>query len=83
MNLLSMLAYIDTRVTEGHYGNASEYIRDLIRKDQEAQAIAHFRHLVEEGLASGAAEARSNQDREALMAIARDNTAAGAWAGRP
>jgi antitoxin ParD1/3/4 len=83
MNLLSMLAYIDTRATEGHYGNASEYIRDLIRKDQEAQAIAHFRHLVEEGLASGAAEARSNQDREALMAIARDNTAAGAWAGRP
>ena len=40
MNLLSMLAYIDTRATEGHYGNASEYIRDLIRKDQEAQAIA-------------------------------------------
>ena len=68
----SMRAYIDARVTEGHYGNTSEYIRDLIRKDQEAQAIAHLRHLVEEGLASGPAEARSNQDREALLAIARD-----------
>jgi antitoxin ParD1/3/4 len=68
MNLLSMLAYIDTRVTEGHYGNTS----DLIRKDQEAQAIAHLRHLVEEGLGSGPAEARSNQDRASLLAIARD-----------
>jgi antitoxin ParD1/3/4 len=29
----SMRAYIDARATEGHYGNTSEYIRDLIRKD--------------------------------------------------
>jgi antitoxin ParD1/3/4 len=38
----SMRAYIDARVTEGHYGNTGTYIRDLIRKDQEAQAIAHM-----------------------------------------
>lgn len=32
-----MREYIDARVASGHYGNTSEYIRDLIRKDQRAQ----------------------------------------------
>ena len=29
----SMRAYIDARVASGHYGNTSEYIRDLVSKD--------------------------------------------------
>ncbi len=67
----AMRSYIDMRVVAGHYGNTSEYIRDLIRKDQEEQAKQHLRKLVEEGLASGPAEARSATDREALLALAR------------
>ena len=31
----SMREYIDTRVSAGNYGNTSEYIRDLVRRDQE------------------------------------------------
>lgn len=35
-----MLHSLTLPVTEGHDGNTSEYSRDLICKDQEAQAIA-------------------------------------------
>ena len=31
----SMREYIDNRVAASNYGNTSEYIRDLVRRDQE------------------------------------------------
>jgi antitoxin ParD1/3/4 len=49
----SLRAYIDDRVETGHYGNTSEYLRDLIRRDQLEQAKIRFRALIAEGLASG------------------------------
>jgi antitoxin ParD1/3/4 len=36
----TMREYIDPRVATGHCGNTSEYIRDLVRRDQEEQAFA-------------------------------------------
>ena len=33
-----MKEFVDGRVEAGHYGTASEYVRDLIRKDSERQA---------------------------------------------
>ena len=48
-------SYIDGRVRSGQYGNTSEYLRDLIRRDQEEQARKALRTLVEEGLRSGPA----------------------------
>ena len=50
-------SYIDERVRSGQYGNTSEYMRDLIRRDQEEQAKKRLRELIEEGLDSGAARA--------------------------
>ena len=47
--------FVAERVESGQYGNTSEYVRDLIRKDQREQAITRLRALVEEGLASGPA----------------------------
>ena len=32
-----MKEFVDGRVEAGHYGTASEYVRDLIRKDSEHQ----------------------------------------------
>ena len=32
-----MKEFVDCRVEAGHYGTASEYVRDLIRKDSEHQ----------------------------------------------
>jgi antitoxin ParD1/3/4 len=46
---------IDERVRAGGYGNRSEYFRDLVRKDQQEQALGRLRALIEEGLASGPA----------------------------
>jgi antitoxin ParD1/3/4 len=67
----SMRAYIDSRVSAGNYGNTSEYIRDLVRKDQEEQARQRLRDLVEAGLASGPGRARTKSDDKELQAIAR------------
>jgi len=67
----TMRAYIDTRVSTGNYGNTSEYIRDLVRRDQEEQAKKRLRELIEEGLASGPGRPRTKADDKRLLAIAR------------
>ena len=58
----SMREYIDARVSAGSYGNTSEYIRDLVRRDQEEQAKKQLRQSDRRGpvLRTGAA---SNQSR--------------------
>ena len=45
--------YIDERVKGGTYGNTSEYLRDLIRRDQQEQARQRLRELIQDGLQSG------------------------------
>jgi antitoxin ParD1/3/4 len=70
----AMRSYIDRRVAEGSYGNTSEYIRDLVRKDQEEQAKARLRGLIEEGLASGPATPRTPADERELLAVANGNS---------
>lgn len=67
----SMRQYIDARVSAGNYGNTSEYIRDLVRRDQEEQAKKRLRDLIEQGLASGPGQPRTKTDNRALLAIAR------------
>lgn len=49
----SMRDYVDARVRSGEYGNTSEYLRDLIRRDQHEQAARRLRKLIAEGLESG------------------------------
>ena len=49
-----MKDWVTARTANGRYANASDYVRDLIRKDQERNdKIAHLQKLVDEGLASG------------------------------
>ncbi len=45
--------YIDERVASGEYGNTSEYLRELIRRDRQEQAVTRLRTLVADGLDSG------------------------------
>ena len=49
----ALRSYVDQRVRSGQYGNTSEYLRELIRRDQEDQAKKRLRELIEEGLNSG------------------------------
>jgi antitoxin ParD1/3/4 len=51
----SLRDYIDARVRSGEYGNTSEYLRDLIRRDQQEQAARRLRELITDGLESGPA----------------------------
>ena len=67
-------AYVAHRVESGDYGNTSEYVRDLIRKDQREQRIQRLRALVEEGLSSGPATPDSQADWDQLRAIASGHT---------
>ncbi len=46
--------WIKSRIASGAYTNDSEFLRDLLRKDQErAGKIANMQKLVTEGLESG------------------------------
>lgn len=49
----SMREYVDARVRGGDYGNTSEYLRELIRRDQHDQSVQRLRNLIADGLASG------------------------------
>jgi antitoxin ParD1/3/4 len=57
----AMRSYVDQRVRSGQYGNTSEYLRELIRRDQEEQAKKRLRELIEEGLNSGPGQALTPQ----------------------
>ena len=64
--------FVDRMVGEaGLYETPSEYIRDLVRRDQEEQARKRLRDLIEEGLSSGPGRRRTQEDETELLAIAR------------
>jgi antitoxin ParD1/3/4 len=49
-----MKDWVEGQTDSGRYSDASDYIRDLIRRDQErATKIAHMQKLVDQGFASG------------------------------
>ncbi len=52
-----MKSWIEARIHDGRFSNTSDYVRYLIRRDQERQeAIATLQAAIDEGLASGAAQ---------------------------
>ena len=62
-----MKEWVEAQSRTGHYSNASDYVRDLIRKDQErGEKIAAMQHFVDEGLQSGA----GHRSQQALFAEA-------------
>lgn len=68
-----MKAWVEAQTRDGRYSNASDYVRDLIRRDQDRQqAVAELQLLVDEGIASGPAR---RIDIEAFLARRRDKDA--------
>lgn len=46
--------WVKAQIESGHFGNDSEYIRDLIRRDQQAKSrLAILRQALFEGESSG------------------------------
>ena len=52
-----MKAWVERQAQDGRYSNASDYVRDLIRRDQERQnGIVDLQRLISEGIESGPGE---------------------------
>ena len=50
-------AWVESQAQSGRYANASDYVRDLIRRDQErASKLDTLQQLITEGLDSGEAK---------------------------
>ncbi len=66
-----MKDWVEAQARNGRYSNTSDYVRDLIRRDQDRQAaIAELQCLVDEGLASGVSDRSMDQILEAARARA-------------
>ncbi len=68
----SMKDWVEAQTETGRYANASDYVRDLIRRDQERNdKIAAMQRFVDEGLNSGTGTRPGDQ----LFAAALQRTA--------
>ena len=64
----AMKQWVESRSEDGRYSNASDYVRDLIRRDQiKSEKIAAMRLHVEEGLASGVSEDSLEDIRQEVL----------------
>lgn len=61
-------AYVDEQVSQRGYGSSSEYVRELIRKDQDRQQL---RALLLQGAASAPARTSDQSYLKALRERAR------------
>jgi antitoxin ParD1/3/4 len=53
----ALKGWAEKRVAEGRYSSTSDYMRDLVRRDQESQEkIERLRAAIDEGRASGISE---------------------------
>ena len=69
----AMKDWVEAQVETGRYGNSSDYVRDLVRRDQErAEARAKLQQMVDSALASGIVE----MSRDELLARMRKKAAA-------
>lgn len=64
----SLREIVDERLRSGLYGNASEYVRELIRRDDEA--TMQLRLLYQAGVNSGDAVPMSDADWAELRSVA-------------
>lgn len=68
-----MKDWVEAQAADGRYSNSSDYVRDLIRRDQvRREKIAAMNEMIEEGLASGVSE----RTVEEILVDARQRVAA-------
>jgi antitoxin ParD1/3/4 len=68
----AMKAWAEAQAETGRYSNTSDYVRDLIRRDQErTEKIASMQALIDEGRASGISSRSFEEIRQAAREEAR------------
>ena len=61
----AMKAWVEEQSRTGRYSNASDYVRDLIRRDQDrAEKIARMQSLVDEAVTGGEGQRSMEQIEE-------------------
>lgn len=65
--------WIDHRVAEGRYSSASDYVRDLVRRDQESEPddVEWVKAQLAEGMASGISDEKAETIIENIIARRR------------
>jgi len=68
-----MKAFVEDRVGSGRYANASDFMRDLVRREmaERDRVFAELIALAEEGLASGISDRTPEQIRQEVKAEMR------------
>lgn len=73
-----MRNWVEAQTKSGRFGNASDYVRDLIRRDQERAAqIAQLQQMVDEAIASGVSDKSPNDLMTEARARSRRTTGHG------
>jgi antitoxin ParD1/3/4 len=67
---IALRAELEKKLERKAYGTASEYVRELIRKDLQREAIETVDALLLEGLHSGPAVPMTDHDWQALRNLA-------------
>ncbi len=70
-----MRGFVDQQVQGGSYHNHSEYVRDLIRHDQERKAREQVDSLLLEGLQSGEPSPLTTNDWQEIRNEVRNRVA--------
>jgi antitoxin ParD1/3/4 len=66
-----MKQWVEEQVETGRYGNSSDYVRDLVRRDQErAEAREKLQQMVDQALASGVSQKSPEELLEQVMSRA-------------
>jgi len=62
--------WVDTQVAQGRYADAADYLRDLVRRDQETARDDRLwvKAMIDEGLASGVLDAEPEDVLREIMA---------------
>tara|TARA_R110000850_G_scaffold12930_8_gene42720 strand:- start:21751 stop:22110 length:360 start_codon:yes stop_codon:yes gene_type:complete len=64
--------WVETQAKSGRYSNTSDYVRDLIRKEQDrAERIENMQRLIDEGLESGEGSQSMEDLRNRAMELAK------------
>ena len=67
----AMKEWVEAQARSGHYSNASDYVRDLVRRDQErARVIAELQTVISQGIDSGVSDRSMGDIRVAARAAA-------------
>jgi antitoxin ParD1/3/4 len=62
--------WVEQRLSQGRYASAADYVRDLVRRDQEnaEEDVRWLKAMIDEGLASGMIDAEPEDVIEDIIA---------------